>query len=83
MYKQLWNAGMYWPRMRSQCFDHVKSCDECIRFNVSTSGFRPLRPITATHPFDHVAIDLKKFNKTTPRSRGREYAFLRAAPSDD
>jgi hypothetical protein len=58
LYKQIWSAGMYWPKLRRDCFEQIRSCATCLRYNVAQAGFLPLRPIHAKYPFDHVAIDL-------------------------
>jgi transposase InsO family protein len=66
LHSKIWNAGLYWPSLMKDCVKLVSSCIPCARFNVRAAGFNPLRSISATFPFDHVAIDLL-FLKTTPR----------------
>ena len=52
--------GTTWPSFREDVKQHVSSCLQCQRFNIGKSGFHPLKSISASLPFDHVAIDLKQ-----------------------
>ena len=67
LFAKLWHQGYYWPGMRQDCFRHVSSCLECLRFNVGKTGFHPRQFITAQLPFEHISIDTITGFKTTPR----------------
>lgn len=59
--------------MRSECFQAIQACSECLRYNIGKTCFHPIKHISARFPFDHCAMDLASF-KTSPR--GYNYAFL-------
>lgn len=56
--KGLKERGVAWKGITKDCINFVANCDLCQRYNISTKGFHPLRPIGALLPFDRVAIDL-------------------------
>ncbi|KAL6062843.1 Retrovirus-related Pol poly from transposon [Balamuthia mandrillaris] len=58
LFNKVWNEGFFWPSLRADCFATTRSCDACLRFNVAKHGFHPLKTISATFPFEHVALDL-------------------------
>lgn len=62
LFKDVWNAGYYWPKLRAQCSAAAGSCRACLRFMVRQSGFHPLTPLSAALPFTHIAIDAGDFN---------------------
>ena len=57
MFCQLWNQGVWWPKMRSDLKAAVQSCIGCLRFNIVKEGFHPLQSIEADKPWDHIQID--------------------------
>jgi hypothetical protein len=67
LFKSLLSAGHFWPGMRKDCEQLVNACQQCAHFNVSRSGFRPLRFVNAKYPWEHLAIDLGTLNVTSPR----------------
>jgi transposase InsO family protein len=73
LFKKIWTAGFFWPKLMTDCRRAVAECKPCIRFNIASAGFQPLRPIAAVFPFDHIAIDLASL-QTTPR--GNNYIFV-------
>ena len=60
------SQGHHWPNMLADCKIVVNQCVDCQRFNITTHGFHPLRPILAELPMDHVAIDLIGPMTTSP-----------------
>ena len=50
--------GFDWPGLSKDALELVASCPDCQRFNIARHGYHPLTPISASLPFDHVAIDL-------------------------
>jgi len=58
LYRVLFRSGVYWDEMKSDCNAEAKECEECLKYNVGRVGFHPLRPLTASRPMDHIAIDL-------------------------
>jgi hypothetical protein len=57
--------GYYWPSVRKDAIELVKGCIPCQRFNIGKHGFHPLQTISASMPWDHIAIDLKSMEKST------------------
>jgi transposase InsO family protein len=47
-----------WAGLQEDCLDHVKSCLQCLRFNITKQGFHPATSTTSSEPMSHVAIDL-------------------------
>mmetsp|Transcript_80836 Transcript_80836/g.121497 ORF Transcript_80836/g.121497 Transcript_80836/m.121497 type:complete len:522 (-) Transcript_80836:442-2007(-) len=58
LFRQLFYNGFYWSSMRKDCDTVVANCQQCLSYNVRRMGYHPLTTITASLPFDHVAIDL-------------------------
>ena len=58
MIKKIKSLGYNWPNLAKDCSDLVKTCSQCQRFNIQKVGYHPLKPIHASLPFDHIAIDL-------------------------
>ena len=58
MFKQLWNKGYWWPKMRKDLSLIVKKCIACQRFNITHEGYHPMKSIEANHIWDHLEIDL-------------------------
>ncbi len=73
IFNKIWNDGVYWPGLKTDCLDHVANCIQCLRFNVSKRGFHPMQSINAKFPFDHVALDLLQLMMT---ARGHNYMLI-------
>jgi hypothetical protein len=58
MFKVLFREGWFWEGMYKECQQEARGCMECLRHNVGRVGFHPLRPITATLPWDHILMDI-------------------------
>jgi transposase InsO family protein len=58
MYRQLWEWGWWWPKMRHDLKEVVGGCIDCLRFNIVKEGFHPLQSVEANAPWDHIEIDL-------------------------
>jgi transposase InsO family protein len=68
LFRKLWDDGYYWMNMKADCTEVISKCVSCQRFNMKRGSYRPLRPVSATYPFDHIAIDLAgPFPNTTAR----------------
>jgi hypothetical protein len=52
------NNGLHWTNIKKEALAIVQKCIPCQRFNVVKTGYNPHRPIHATLPGDHWAIDL-------------------------
>jgi hypothetical protein len=49
----------YWPGLRAIVNDYVKSCRDCAMFKpASVNTTPPLMPITSTHPFELIEMDI-------------------------
>ena len=59
--------GLQWPGMRQEILRFVATCPPCQRFTVVKRGYHPLRPYTASLPWDAVAIDTALSFPTSPR----------------
>ena len=57
VFKRIFNDGYWWPNIRKDIDDHLKSCDACTRFTVVKSGFHPAQFIVANGPAEHFQID--------------------------
>jgi hypothetical protein len=73
LYSALWESGRYWPGMHRQCVETVSSCLMCARHNVSQRGFHPARPVHATYPWEHLALDLMELPTS---ATGSNYALV-------
>ncbi len=58
IFYKLHELGHTWTGIRNHIEDVLLTCRECQRFTVGKHGFHPLQPISASQPFDHIAIDL-------------------------
>jgi transposase InsO family protein len=58
LFRAVFRAGHYWPKMMKDCREVAGSCDQCLRYNVGRHGFHPLSTLKAQLPWDHVAMDL-------------------------
>ena len=67
LFRTVWKDGTWWPGMRENCFDVVRSCEPCLRYDIVRSGFHPMQNITASGPNDHWAMDLFGFGVASPR----------------
>jgi transposase InsO family protein len=74
LFRRLWEEGYYWTNMKADCAVTVGQCRQCQQFNAKRGRYRPLRPIAATFPFDHVAIDLAGPYPTS--SRGNNFVLV-------
>jgi hypothetical protein len=74
MVRYIKSNSFFWPKLMSDCQDIVNTCTDCQRFNISRQGFHPLRPIFASLPMDHVAIDLLGPMTTSPC--GKNYVLV-------
>ncbi|KAJ8651867.1 hypothetical protein O0I10_012560 [Lichtheimia ornata] len=72
--KAIRNNGLYWPKIKEQAVELVKSCKECQKYNIAQNGYNPLRPIRAYVPGDHWAIDLA--GPLTTSKRGNNYLLV-------
>ncbi|CDH61111.1 hypothetical protein RO3G_12679 [Lichtheimia corymbifera JMRC:FSU:9682] len=72
--KAIRNNGLYWPKIKEQAVELVKSCKECQKYNIAQNGYSPLRPIRAYVPGDHWAIDLA--GPLTTSKRGNNYLLV-------
>ena len=66
-------TGKFWPTIRRDAQELVQHCASCLRHNIRRSGFRPLRPIHASLPFEHVQVDLAEF---PPSQDGRVFMLV-------
>jgi hypothetical protein len=48
----------YWPDLRKQVYDFVRTCDTCQRRGPPPKQPEPLHPIRVGEPFDRVGIDM-------------------------
>ena len=58
LFQALFRDGYYWKGMRKMCEEVARGCEAYLKYNVGRAGFHPISPVTATLPFDHIAIDL-------------------------
>jgi hypothetical protein len=58
MYKYIDRAGYWWPSMRPQIQDIIKSCVPCQKHTITTAGYAPAKAIFSARPSDHYQIDL-------------------------
>jgi len=73
VFKRLWTKGYWWPNIRTHIAEALSSCDACIRFVVTKSGFHPLSFITADGPWHHIQVDTSIH---LPTSRDGHVAML-------
>ena len=58
MFRRLWQQGYWWPRIRDDLRELVRSCLPCLRFDVKTAGYHPAHSVEAEGVWDHVEMDL-------------------------
>lgn len=58
MFAHLWNRNIWWPSIKSDLSDLVRTCSDCQRHNIGRRGYHPLHSIEALLPCDHMAVDL-------------------------
>jgi hypothetical protein len=49
--------NIWWPKMRDDIQNIISACDECSRFVVRKSGFKPSQFITSDGPWSHIQMD--------------------------
>jgi transposase InsO family protein len=57
IYRALFDAGRWWPKMRADIQSVIAECDECARYTVTKAGYHPAQFITAGGPWYHLQID--------------------------
>ena len=62
MVNHLRQQGHSWPRMYRDCELFTTSCIQCNRFNTGKTKYHPTKPLEATLPRDHIAIDLHQMS---------------------
>ena len=67
LFKMLWEDGLFWDLMWSDCEKEVVKCCPCQVFNVGRCGFQPMLTIVAKRPWDHIAMDLIGLLKCSER----------------
>ena len=72
--KSLVNSGHRWSTMVQDAGEYIKACTACQRYVIQKQGFHPLTPITASLPWDHVAMDLFQFS--TVSERGMSFVLI-------
>ena len=81
--------GLQWPGMRQDVLRFVSTCQPCQRFTVVKRGYHPLRPYTASMPWDAIAVDTALSFPTSPRGNNvllvvvclyTRFVLLRAVP---
>jgi transposase InsO family protein len=65
LFKKLWYDGYYWKGMRRMCQEFAMACEECLMYNIGKAGYHPLRPIAATNPCDHLAMDHAEISRVS------------------
>src|SRR5581483_11623249 len=50
--------GRYWPKLKQEVQDVIRACPACARHTMGRKRYAPRRPVIATLPWDHIAIDL-------------------------
>lgn len=58
IFRQLYEAGWWWPALHQDIVKMLLRCEPCIQFNVAKRGFHPAGTVTAARPWDHVQVDL-------------------------
>ena len=58
MYKHIESHGYWWPNMRLDITNIIKTCIPCQKHTITTAGYAPAKSIYAARPCDHVQIDL-------------------------
>jgi transposase InsO family protein len=64
LFRKVFRAGYFWQGLRKDCQATVQRCTACLRWNVAREGFHPVKNLRADAPWDHVAIDLLKLDKS-------------------
>jgi hypothetical protein len=57
LYTRILSKGYWWPNMRADIEEIIKSCPECQRFTIATRKYKPLQTITTNQPWKHIQID--------------------------
>jgi transposase InsO family protein len=73
MVASLTQQGHYWLSMRKDAEQVCQDCIPCQRFNISKTGYHPMKNISAALPMDHLAIDLKDYPTS---SAGNRYCLV-------
>ena len=76
LFRKIWHQGYWWPHIRDDLRHHVRSCIDCLRYDIMTEGYHPAQSISATQPWDHVEIDL--VGPVPTSSEGHTYIFSAA-----
>jgi transposase InsO family protein len=57
IYKKLVAKDLWWPLMRSDIEQELRTCDDCLKYTIVKRGFHPAQFIHTAIPWDHVQID--------------------------
>jgi hypothetical protein len=64
LFRRIFRDGYFWPGLRKDCQEIIKRCTACLRWNVGREGFHPIKNLRADAPWDHIAVDLLKLDKS-------------------
>lgn len=74
MVMSLQRDNLKWPNMHKQAAHFVKSCKTCAQWNITKTGYHPLRSFYAYYPGDQWSIDLASGFGTS--NRGNNYLLV-------
>ena len=58
IFQKLWHDGWWWKGIRNDLQRILGACEPCLRYNVITAGYHPLKPILASFPMQQTSADL-------------------------
>ena len=57
IYKKLVAKSLWWPLMRKDIEEELRSCDDCLKTTIVKRGSHPAQFVHSMIPWDHVQID--------------------------
>jgi len=57
---------LWWPNMNKDIEEVLGTCDRCLQYTVTKSGFHPAKSISASGPGDHCQVDLSTHWEESP-----------------
>ena len=57
---------LWWPNMNKDIEEVLGTCDRCLQYTVTRSGFHPAKSVSASGPGDHCQVDLSTHWEESP-----------------
>lgn len=64
--KLILDENVWWPNMNKDIEEVLGTCDRCLQYTITKSGFHPAKSVSASGPGDHCQVDLSTHWEESP-----------------